>query len=87
MSSLPPHRRDRKVRSPFLLKAPSAFSKSKDCLLALVLTGVLVKSFITLMGNSEVQVQCKSGKMKIEEVLQTDQLAEQCHRHVSGEKG
>jgi len=49
-----------------------------------------MKGFITLRGNSEVQIQSKGGEMKTEEVLQTGWLADQregAHRDVSEEKG
>ena len=48
-----------------------------------------MKDCITLRGNSKVQVQSKGDEMKIEEVLQTDELAaqwEDCHRDVSEEE-
>lgn len=49
-----------------------------------------MKGFITLKGSSEVQAQCKGGRMKTEEVLQTDWLVDQwveTHRYVREEKG
>ena len=65
-------------------------SQKTLCLLAFVLTGIEMKGFITLRGNSEVQVQSKGAEMKTEEVLQTDWLADQweeTHRDGSEEKG
>lgn len=65
-------------------------SQKTSCLLAFLLTGIEMKGLITLRGNSEVQVQSKSGGTKTEEILQTGWLADQweeTHRDVSEEKG